>query len=59
MKNMGTSAPQIYIDGDSLKPIDIDEHEEMERLLLLRHRETLIRGMGKTKTILIKIIHCI
>jgi hypothetical protein len=30
-----------------LKPIDIDEGEEIERITALKHRETLIRGMGK------------
>jgi hypothetical protein len=60
MKNMGTSTPQIYLGYDSTKPIDIDENEEMERLLLLRHRETLIRGMGKTRNNFNKkIINCI
>jgi len=30
-----------------MKPIDIDEGEEIERITALKHRETLIRGMGK------------
>lgn len=30
-----------------MKPIEIDETEEMERITSLKHRETLIRGMGK------------
>lgn len=32
--------------GDSSKAQDIDENEELERVLALKHRETLIRGMG-------------
>ncbi|XP_063781905.1 tubulin polyglutamylase TTLL13 [Pseudophryne corroboree] len=31
---------------DSMKPIDIDEREEMERLQGLQQREKLIRGLG-------------
>ncbi|CAF4317967.1 unnamed protein product, partial [Didymodactylos carnosus] len=32
--------------GDSLKTIEIDESEELERVMSLKQRETLIRGMG-------------
>jgi hypothetical protein len=32
--------------GESTRPIEIDESEEVERLLSLKHRETLVRGMG-------------
>jgi hypothetical protein len=34
--------------GESIKPIEIDESEEIERMTLLKQRETLIRGMGKS-----------
>ncbi|CAF0988942.1 unnamed protein product [Adineta ricciae] len=44
--NMGASVQPSQFDIDTTQPVDIDETEEMERLLLLRHRETLIRGMG-------------
>jgi hypothetical protein len=30
--------------------MEIDESEEIERMTLLKQRETLIRGMGKTTT---------
>lgn len=43
--NILISSGQSY--GDSSKPLDIDENEELERILALKHRETLIRGMGK------------
>lgn len=33
--------------GESTKPLEIEESEEVERLLSLKHRETLVRGMGK------------
>jgi hypothetical protein len=36
--------------GESTKPIEIDESEEIERMTLLKQRETLIRGMGKLKS---------
>lgn len=36
--------------GDSSKPQDIDENEELERILALKHRETLIRGMGSFRS---------
>lgn len=36
---------QLY--GDTLKPVEIDETDEVERITSLKHRETLIRGMGK------------
>jgi hypothetical protein len=39
---------QLYV--DSTKSIEIDESEEVERLTSLKHRETLIRGMGKKKS---------
>jgi hypothetical protein len=35
--------------GESIKPLEIDENEELERMTLLKQRETLVRGMGKTK----------
>jgi hypothetical protein len=35
--------------GESTKPLEIDENEELERMTLLKQRETLVRGMGKTK----------
>ncbi|UJR08124.1 hypothetical protein I4U23_012400 [Adineta vaga] len=44
--NMGTSIPPNQSDIDTTKPLDIEESEEMERLLSLKHRETLVRGMG-------------
>lgn len=49
-----TTPPSQYT-VDSVKPIDIDETEELERMLSLKHRETLIRGMGKEKAFQIKI----
>ncbi|CAF3896980.1 unnamed protein product [Rotaria sp. Silwood2] len=42
--NIATPPTQSF--GDSTKPIDIEETEELERMLSLKHRETLIRGMG-------------
>ena len=44
---MGASIQPNQFDIDTTQPVDIDETEEMERLLSLKHRETLIRGMGK------------
>ncbi|CAF0755345.1 unnamed protein product [Didymodactylos carnosus] len=32
--------------GDSGKAVEIDENEELERIMSLKQRETLIRGMG-------------
>ena len=39
--------------GESTKPIEIDEGEDIERLTSLKQRETLLRGMGES----IKVIH--
>ena len=39
--------------GESTKPVEIDEGEDIERLTSLKQRETLIRGMGES----IKVIH--
>ncbi|KAM4677700.1 tubulin polyglutamylase TTLL13 [Discoglossus pictus] len=36
---------------DSMKPVDIDEREEMERLQGLQQREKLIRGLGVVEQI--------
>ena len=47
--NLPTAPSQPY--GETFKAIDIDETEEMERLTSLKHRETLIRGMGKNYSI--------
>ncbi|CAF3548920.1 unnamed protein product [Rotaria sordida] len=44
--NVNIPSPPTQSFGDSTKPIDIDETEELERMLSLKHRETLIRGMG-------------
>ncbi|CAF1176351.1 unnamed protein product [Adineta steineri] len=44
--NMSMTTAHHQSDADSSKALDIDETEEIERLLLLKHRETLIRTMG-------------
>ncbi|CAF3334922.1 unnamed protein product [Rotaria socialis] len=44
--NAHMSTPTTQLCTDPTKPIEIDETEELERMLSLKHRETLIRGMG-------------
>jgi hypothetical protein len=46
---LSVSTPPNQPYGDSTKPIEIEETEELERMLSLKHRETLIRGMGKKR----------
>ncbi|CAF3454060.1 unnamed protein product [Rotaria sp. Silwood1] len=41
---LAISPVQTY--GESLRPTEIDENEEFERMTLLKQRETLMRGMG-------------
>ena len=33
--------------GETLKPMDIDDNEEFERMALLKQREILLRGMSE------------
>ena len=46
---MNMSSLPTQLNADSAKPVIIDENEELERMLSLKHRETLIRGMGKKR----------
>ncbi len=48
-KNIQTVSAPSSTYGESTKPLEIDENEELERMALLKQRETLIRGMGKNK----------